>query len=252
MLTWFATRDLAANIAFVSLVEPKNNEEVSSDEYWIIAMQEELNQFVRNNVWKLVSPPTDYPIIGIKWMFRNKFDDMGNIVRNKARLVAQGYRQEKGIDYDETFALVARLKFIRMLLTFACFMNFKLFQMDVKSAFLNGFIVEEVYVKQHPCFENKLFPNHVSKLKKALYGLKQAPRAWYDRLKNFLIDISFTIGCVDSTLFLKKTNNYFLIVQIYVDDIIFGSTNEFLCKEFSKQIQNQFEMNNDGEVFFLS
>ena len=151
-------------------------------------MQEELNQFVRNNVWELVSPLTDYPIISIKWVFRNKLDDMSNIVRNKARLVAQGYRQEEGINCDETYAPVnARLKSIRILLAFTCFMNFKLFQMDVKSAFLNVFIAEDVYVKQPPCFENELFPDHVFKLKKILYGLKQAPRAWYNHLKTFFL-----------------------------------------------------------------
>ena len=123
--------------------------------------------------------------------------------------------------------------------------------MDVKSTFLNDFIDEEVYVKQPLGFENKLFPNHVFKLKKALYDLKEAPRAWYDRLTNFLLDISFTIGCVDSTLFLKKTNNDLLVVQIYVDDIIFCSTNKSLCQEFTKQMQNQFEMSMIGSYLSL-
>ena len=135
-------------------------------------MQEELNQFERSKVWNLVPRPIDHSIIGTKWIFRNKMDEHSNIVRNKARLVAQGYSQEERIDYEKTYAHVARLEAIRMLLAFACFKNFKLFQMNVKSAFLNGFINEEVYVEQPPSFENPNFPNHVFKLSKALYGLK--------------------------------------------------------------------------------
>ena len=135
---------------------------------------------------------------------RNKLDENGIVIRNKARLVAKGYNQEEGIDFDETFAPVARLEAIRLLLAFACHMDFNLFQMDVKSAFLNGFINEEVYVEQPPGFEDHAFPNHVFKLHKALYGLKQAPRAWYDRLSKFLIENNFIRGNVDKTLFFKK------------------------------------------------
>ncbi|KAL5545088.1 hypothetical protein UlMin_008872 [Ulmus minor] len=126
----------------------------------ILAMQEELNQFERNDVWELVPRPKDQTVIGTKWVFRNKVDESGVVTRNKARLVAQGYNQEEGIDYEETFAPVARLESIRMLLAFACFKDFILFQMDVKSAFLNGFIIEEVYVEQPPGFTSFDFPNH--------------------------------------------------------------------------------------------
>jgi hypothetical protein len=149
-------------------------------------------------------------------------------------LVAQGYNQEEGINYGETYAPVARLEATRMLLAFACFKDFKLFQIDIKSAFLNGFIAEEFYVEQPPRFENHEFPNHIFKLSKALYGLKQAPRAWYERLSGFLIEKGFTRGKLDTTLFLMFDGKDMLIVQIYVDDIIFGSTNENLCKDFSK------------------
>ena len=135
-------------------------------------MQEELGQLERNKVWTLVPRPTNYPIIRTKWVYRNKMDELGNVVKNKPRLVAQGYNQEEGIDFDETFAPVARLEVIRLLLAFACHMNFKLFQMDVKIAFLNGFIQEEVYVEQPLGFEDFEKPNHVYKLQKALYGLK--------------------------------------------------------------------------------
>ena len=239
------------NLALLSKIEPKNVEEALQDEGWIMAMQEELNQFERSEVWKLVSPPENHTIIGTKWVFRNKLDEEGNVVRNKARLVAQGYNQQEGIDFDETYAPVARLESIRMFLAYACFKNFKLYQMDVKSAFLNGFLNEEVYVRQPPGFEDDNFPNYVYKLTKALYGLKQAPRAWYERLSKFLIENGFSRGKVDTTLFTKSLNHDILIVQVYVDDIIFGSTNENLCKDFSKLMQGEFEMSMMGEMTFF-
>nr|GEU42136.1 retrovirus-related Pol polyprotein from transposon TNT 1-94 [Tanacetum cinerariifolium] len=160
--------------------EPKNVNEALGDESWIVAMQKELNQFVANNVWELVPQPKNITIIGTKWVFRNKLDENGIVSRNKARLVAQGYNQQEGIDYDETYALVVRLESIRIVLAYACALDFKLFQMDVKSAFLNGFINEEVYVTQPPGFIDFEKPDHVYKLKKALYGLKPAPKAWPD------------------------------------------------------------------------
>ncbi|GJW61202.1 retrovirus-related pol polyprotein from transposon TNT 1-94 [Tanacetum coccineum] len=185
-------------------------------------------------------------------VYRNKLDKNGVVSRNKARLVTHGYNQQEGIDYDETYALVARLESIRILLAYACALDFKLFKMDVKSAFLNGFINEEVYVAQPLGFIDFEKPNHVYKLKKALYGLKQAPKAWYDRLKAFLIKHEYNIGMVDNTLFTKKKSSNLIIVQIYVDDIIFGLTCQDMCDDFAKIMHDEFEMSMMGELnFFL-
>ncbi|GJW66968.1 retrovirus-related pol polyprotein from transposon TNT 1-94 [Tanacetum coccineum] len=197
---------------FISTIEPKNVNEALTDDSWIVAMQEELNQFIANDVWELVPQPRNMTIIGTKWVFRNKLDENGIVSRNKARLVAQGYNQQEGIDYDETYAPVARLESIRILLAYACALDFKLFQMDVKSAFLNGFINEEVYVAQPPGFSDFKKLDHVYKLKKALYGLKQTPKAWYDRLKAFLIKHEYKMGMVDNTLFTKKKSSNLIIV----------------------------------------
>ena len=145
-------------------------------------MLKELGQFTRNEVWDLVPIPKDGNVIGAKWIFKNKIDEKGKITRNKASLVAQGYAQVEGIDFDETFVLVAFLELIRLLMALACTFNFKLFQMDVKRAFLNDYLNEEVYFSQPKGFEDLFRPNYVFKLKKALYGLKQAPRAWCERL----------------------------------------------------------------------
>ncbi|GKC44035.1 retrovirus-related pol polyprotein from transposon TNT 1-94 [Tanacetum coccineum] len=167
--------------------------------------------------------------IGTKWVFRNKKDERGIAIRNKARLVAQGYTQEEGINYDEVFAPVARIEAIRLFLAYASFKDFVVYQMDVKSAFLYGKIEEEVYLCQLPRFEDPDFPDRVYKVEKALYGLHQAPRACYETLSTYLLDIGFQRGEIDKTLFIKRHKGDILLVQVYVDDIIFGSTKKELC-----------------------
>jgi hypothetical protein len=153
-------------------------------------------------------------------------------VRNKAHLVAQGYSQVEGLDFGETFAHVACLEAIRILLAFATSKGFKLYQIDVKSAFLNCVIQEEVYVRQPLGFENPKYPDRVYKLSKALYGLKKAPRAWYARLKTFLLEHGYIMGSVDKTLFTLNHGTEFLLVQIYMDDIIFGGSSHILVSRF--------------------
>jgi hypothetical protein len=190
-------------------------------------------------------------VIGTKWVFRNNKDERGIVIRNKARLVAQGYTQEEGIDYEEVFAPVARIEAIRLFLAYASFMGFIVYQMDVKSAFLYGKIDEEVYVSQPPGFEDPQHPNKVYKVVKALYGLHQAPRKWYETLATYLLDNGFHRGKIDQTLFIKKDKGDILLVHLYVDDIIFGSTKQDMCKEFEKLMKDEFQMSSMGELTFF-
>ncbi|GKB42693.1 putative ribonuclease H-like domain-containing protein [Tanacetum coccineum] len=199
-------------------------------------------------VWTLVDLPYGKRTIGTKWVYKNKKDERGIVIRNKARLVAQGYTQEEGIDYDVVFATFARIKAIRMFLAYTSFKDFFEYQMDVKSAFLYGKIKEEVYVCQPLGFEDLEFPNRVYKIEKALYGLHQAPRAWYETLSTYLLDNGFQRGQIDKTLFIKRVKGNILLVQIYVDDIIFGSTRNEMCTKFEKMLHKKFQMSSIGEL----
>jgi hypothetical protein len=193
--------------SFVSSIEPYRIEDALRDLDWVVAMQEELNNFTRNELWHLVPCPNQN-VVGIKLVFCNKQDEHGVVTRNKARLVAKGYSQVKGLDFSETYAPIARLESIQILFAYATYHGFKLYQMDVKSAFRNGPIKEEVYVEQALGFEDTEYPTHVYKLLKALYA--------------------------DPTLFTKTIDKDLFICQIYIDDIIFVSTNKSSCEEFSR------------------
>ncbi|KAJ9544155.1 hypothetical protein OSB04_023862 [Centaurea solstitialis] len=199
---------------FLSQTEPKKAYDAMKDPSWIEAMQEELLQFVLQHVWDL----------------------------------HRGILKKK---YDDVFAPVARIEAIRLFLAFASYKGFKVYQMDVKSAFLYGTIDEEVYVSQPPGFEDPIYPDKVYKLRKALYGLHQAPRAWYDTLSSYLLENKFERGVIDKTLFIKRTKTYMLLLQIYVDDIIFGSTKDDMCKEFEELMHKKFKMSSMGELTFF-
>nr|GEZ39040.1 retrovirus-related Pol polyprotein from transposon TNT 1-94 [Tanacetum cinerariifolium] len=177
-----------------------------------------------STVWELVPRPDKVMVITLKWIYKVKLDKPGGILKNKDRLVARGYRQEEGIDFEESFASVARLEAIRIFLTYAAHKNMVVYQMDVKTAFLNGNLREEVYVSQPNGFVDPDNPNHVYKIKKALCGLKQASRAWYDMLSSFLISQDFSKGSVDPTLFICRNGNDLLLLQIYFNDIIFDAS----------------------------
>nr|GEW23794.1 hypothetical protein [Tanacetum cinerariifolium] len=197
--------------AFLTFVEPKTYKEALTQACWIEAMQEELNEFERLKVWELVPRLDKVMVITLKWIYKVKLDELGGILKDKARLVAHGYRLEEGIDFEESFSPVARLEAIRIFLAYAAHKNMVVYQMDVKTAFLNGNLWEEVYVSQPDGFVDPDNPNHVYKLKKALYGLKQAPHAWYDMLSSFLLSQDFSKGSVDPTLFIRRNGNDLLL-----------------------------------------
>nr|GFB75211.1 hypothetical protein [Tanacetum cinerariifolium] len=198
--------------------EPKKIFDALKDPCWVEAMQEEFLQFKIQNAWILVDCPKGVRPIGTKWVLKNKKDEKGIVVRNKARLVAQGHTQEEGIDYEEVFAPVVRIEAIRLFLAYASFMGFTVYQMDVKSAFLYRTIDEEVYVMQPLGFQDPQFSDRVYKVEKAMYGLHHASRAWY----------------------------------VYVDDIIFRSSNPQLCREFKALMHGKFQMSAMGDLnYFL-
>ncbi|GKA12370.1 putative ribonuclease H-like domain-containing protein [Tanacetum coccineum] len=219
---------------FLSQEEPKTISQALQDESWVEAMQEELLQFKLQKVWVLVDLPSGKKVIGTKWVFRNKRDERSIVVKNKARLIGQGFRQEEGIDYDEVFALVARIEAIRLFLAFASYMGFTVYQMDVKSDLLYGTIEEEVYVHQPPGFVDPAHPNKVYKVIKALYGLHQAPRAWYETLSSFFDGKWFQKRYHDHNIVFSDEKSDIMLVQVYVDDIIFGSTKKSMCTEFEE------------------
>eukprot|EP00253_Pinus_taeda_P035842 PITA_35842 len=214
-------------------------------------MDEELEQIEKNNTWELVPRPKDKNVIGTKWIFKKKLNENGEVIRNKARLVCKGYTQQEGIDFEETFSPIARLEAIRMFLALSIFQKFKVFQMDVKSTFLNGDLEEEVCIEQPDGFILGKDPNLVCKLKKALYGLKQAPRAWYYRLDKYLHQKGFSKGSTDINLYIKIENKKLLILVVYVDDIIFGSNEEAMSQNFALVMQKEFEMSLLGELTYF-
>ncbi|GKD73303.1 putative ribonuclease H-like domain-containing protein, partial [Tanacetum coccineum] len=198
-------------------------------------------------VWTLVDLPNEKRAIGTKWVYKNKKVERGIVIKNKARLLAQ----EEGIDYDAVFAPVARIEAIRLFLAYASFKDFVVYQMDIKSAFLYGKIEEEVYVCQPPGFEDPNFPDRVYNVEKALYGLHQAPRAWYETLSTYLLDNRIQRGKIDKTLFIRRDKGDILLVQVYVDDIIFGSTKKSLCTDFEKIMHKKFQISSMGELTFF-
>nr|GEZ15541.1 retrovirus-related Pol polyprotein from transposon TNT 1-94 [Tanacetum cinerariifolium] len=202
-------------------------------------------------LWELVPQPDYVMIIALKWIYKVKLDEYGDVLKNKARLVAKGYRQEEGIDFEESFAPVARIEAIHIFIVNAASRNMTIYQMDVKTAFLNGKLKEEVYVSQPEGFVDPDHPTHVYHLKKALYGLEQAPRAWYDTLLRFLLDNNFSKGVVDPSLFTLKTGKHILLVQIYVDDIIFALTDLTDCDMFSNEMSSKFQMSMMGQMSFF-
>ncbi|GKE54055.1 retrovirus-related pol polyprotein from transposon TNT 1-94, partial [Tanacetum coccineum] len=234
----FAPEPSSEESSYGDLIKPKNFKSAITEECWFQAMQDEIHEFNRLQIWELVPQPDCVMIIALKWIYKVKLDEYDDVLKNKARLVAKEYTQEEGIDFEESFALVARIEAIRIFLANAASKNMTIYQMDVNTTFLNGESKEEVYVCQPEGFVDPDHPTHVYRLKKALYGLKQALRAWYDTLSRFLLKNNFSKGVVDLTLFTQKTSKHILLVQLKVDDIIFASTDPKACDIFSYEMSS--------------
>ncbi|KAL0329096.1 UNVERIFIED_CONTAM: Retrovirus-related Pol polyprotein from transposon RE2 [Sesamum radiatum] len=233
------------------MLEPENFETAVKHKVWVQAMEEEIKMIEKNNTWELTDRPKDKEVIGVKWIYKTKLNADGSIQKHKARLVAKGYSQLPGIDYTETFAPVARLDTIRALIAIAANKKWKIYQMDVKSAFLNGYIDEEIYVEQPQGFIAKGSEEKVLRLKKALYGLKQAPRAWYSRIDKYFIDRGFRRSLSEPTLYIKSQGNDTLIVSLYVDDLIYTGNNEKMIQVFKEDMMKTFEMSDLGLMHFF-
>jgi hypothetical protein len=214
-------------------------------------MDEELDQIEKSDTWELVPRPKNKNVIDTKWVFRNKLNEDGQVTRNKSRLVCKGYAQIEGINFEETFAPVAKMEEIRLLLAYACSKNIKVYQMDVKSSFLNGELEEEVYIEQPEGFQLSENIDYVCKLNKTLYGLKQAPRSWYSRLDKYLQQARFRKESAYNNLYIKMSQGNILLIEVYVDDIILGSDDDRLSQKFAKDMQNEFEMSLLGELSFF-
>jgi hypothetical protein len=230
--------------------EPASVEEALEEECWREAMKEELRSIVDNNTWQLTALPGGHRAIGLKWVFKAKKNPAGEIVKHKARLVAKGYAQRQGVDFEEVFAPVARMETVRALLALAAHNGWHVHHMDVKSAFLNGELAEEVYVVQPPGFVDDKQPRHVLKLTKALYGLRQAPRAWYEKLDASLSDLGFSRSAVEHAVYRRKSTTGFLLVGVYVDDLIITGTNEDDIQKFKDEMHNLFKMSDLGQLSY--
>ncbi|KAJ4740894.1 Transposon Ty1-H Gag-Pol polyprotein [Rhynchospora pubera] len=235
-----------SELCLLGTEEPADFQEASKEESWRCAMQDELDSIHNNNTWSLVDRPTDQKVIGLKWIYKVKKDSDGKVIKHKARLVAKGYVQKQGIDFDEVFAPVARIETVRLLIALAAHNGWKLHHMDVKSAFLNGELEEEVYVSQPPGFEKKGSEHKVLKLHKALYGLRQAPRAWNSKLDKTLMAIGFKRSPVEYAVYKKHCKQSFVFVGVYVDDLIITGTCEGEISKFKEKMKEIFQMSDLG------
>nr|GEV29852.1 hypothetical protein [Tanacetum cinerariifolium] len=211
--------DMCIYALTVRIMEPKSVKEALIDPTWIESMQEELYQFIRLDVWELDPSVDGIKPLTLKWLFKNKHDEENMVIRNKTRLVVRGYHQEEGIDFEESFTLIARMEAIRIFLAYAAHKGFIVYQMDAKTALLHGSLKEDMYVCQPKGFIDADHPSHVYKLKKALYVLKQAPRAWYDELSTFLLQNGFFKGTIDPKLFTRRFD-VDILVSNYVNEIL--------------------------------
>ncbi|CAL2276266.1 unnamed protein product [Prunus armeniaca] len=241
------------NLVFFASIDPVHFEEAIKHEKWRVAMDSEMKSIEKNETWVLTDLPAGAKKIGVKWVYKTKFNENGELDKHKARLVAKGYAQQYGVDYTEVFAPVARMDTIRMIIALAAQRGWTVYQLDVKSAFLHGELNEDVFVEQPRGYEKKDSPNKVYKLKKALYGLKQAPRAWFSRIEAYFVNEGFEKCHSEHTLFVKVSKEgKILIVSIYVDDLIFTGDDESMIEDFKNSMMNEFDMSDLGRMrYFL-
>ena len=231
--------------------EPTSFKEAASHDEWKEAMQKEYDALIKNGTWKLVDPPFGTKPIGCKWVYKNKYKADGSLDKHKARLVAKGFAQKEGVDYEETFAPTAKWATIRTLFALAAQNGWKVHQMDVKTAFLNGDLKENVFMSQPEGFAVKGHEHKVCKLVKSLYGLKQAPRAWYEKLTEHLLKLNFNhFDLDDATLFVKKVGKTVVYLVVYVDDLLMTGNNESYIASIKKELGNFFEMTDLGYVHY--
>ncbi|KAL2345957.1 hypothetical protein Fmac_007242 [Flemingia macrophylla] len=235
----------------VAVMEPVDYNEAATDSKWVSAMKEELDMIEKHQTWELTEKPKDKNVIGVKWVYRTKFNADGSVNKHKARLVVKGYAQMFGVDFSETFSPVARLDTIRLLLALAAQKGWIIHHMDVKSAFLNGYLEEEIFVEQPEGFLVHGQEEKVYRLKKALYGLKQAPRSWYGRIDAHLISLGFEKSLSEFTLYVKKTDAGIIIVSLYVDDLLMTGSSKELIEEFKGGMKEAFEMTDLRKMSFF-
>jgi hypothetical protein len=241
----------SCHVAFFS-GESQNFKEAVRKEEWRKAMNEEMISIEKNQIWKLVDLPKEKKAVGLKWVFKIKYNEYGSIQKHKGRIVAKGYSQQPGVDFTETFALVARMETIRIVLVLSAQLQLQVFQLVVKSAFLDDELQEEVYVQQPPGYELKGKEDKVYRLHKALYGLKQAPRAWNHKIDLYLHQNGFSRSQSEPSLYIKKKGEDFLMVCLYVDDLIYTGTSKDMVAEFKTAMMKEFEMPDLGLMrYFL-
>lgn len=231
-------------------MEPQSYAQASKHEQWIAAMQKELKALEANDTWTTVTLPPEKTPIGCKWVYKIKLNADGTIERYKARLVAKGYTQQEGIDYKETFAPVAKMVTIRVLLAIAVHYDWHIEQLDVNNAFLHGDLHEEVYMTIPQGYSQSLPPNTVCKLNKSLYGLKQANRQWFTKLSCFLNDLGFQQSYADTSFFTLKQGSDFTALVVYVDDILIAGNNSILIKSIKKQLDDKFSIKDLGPLHY--
>ncbi|KAG8492427.1 hypothetical protein CXB51_009682 [Gossypium anomalum] len=238
--------------AHVAQEEPCSFEEAEAHQGWKQAMANEIAMIEKNQTWELVPRPANRKVIGVKWVYRAKHNADGSLNKLKARLVVKGFSQKYGLDYLETFAPVARLDTIRLLIALVAQKQWKIHQLDVKSAFLNRFLEEEIYIDQPQGFVVSGKEQMVYRLKKALYGLKQAPRAWYARIDTYLVSLGFNRSASEPTLYVKKNEAEIqLIVSLYVDDLLVTGGDQHMLAEFKAKMKDMFEMSDLGLMTYF-